>query len=655
MKRLIITLVTLFSLFSAHAQLNKPYFFVKGREYIIEGRYREAIESLNLLLRTDSKIYEGYFLRGVAKYNLDDLTGATADFTHAISENPVYTLAYQYRAITRSRMGLYNEALEDFNKAINLRPNHAPSYYSRGVAYLLNRQFDKAIADYNQFLKLDPYQPDAYINRGTCYLYMNDTVKAIRDYERAIEVNPYYSDGFLRRGLIALMKKEFKTCVAYMDKAVELNPTFSIAYFYRGLAKSSENQLIAALDDFDNSILCDSTNSVTYFNRAILRSQIGDYNRAIEDYNKLAIYNPGNVLVFYNRAAVNIQIGNYNDAIRDYSRAIELYPDFANAYRYRSQIKAMMGDRAGSEKDMKIAQAKIAEYRSKLTDSTFSAYADTSKQFNKLLSFDADFGSRDFGQITGDARREFKLMPLFRFTVVKADSSISYSTIDYRNARLERFLAEAQIPGLKLDSRETDLDPTTIERLDAENQYPQKWSDVFYKGITQGLVKQYSSAKSLYDFSIVERPKDPFAYINRSTTQAEMIEFIASLDGNYQNVNIEIDPAARLKEGTKRQYDYSSAIADLRQAAELMPELPHIYYNLGNLLCLSGDMPAAIVQYNKAISLYPYFAEAYFNRGLVQIFLKDTQTGCMDMSKAGELGIPLAYDVVKKYCIQQKQ
>ena len=60
-------------------------------------------------------------------------------------------------------------------------------------------------------------------------------------------------------------------------------------------------------------------------------------------------------------------------------------------------------------------------------------------------------------------------------------------------------------------------------------------------------------------------------------------------------------------------------------------------------------MPRALEDYTRAIELYPYFAEAYYNRGLVQIYLKDTRKGCLDISKAGELGITEAYDVLKRY------
>ena len=78
---------------TADAQYNKDYFFWVGRRYMLNKDYQEAIRTLNTLLRVDEEAYEGYFLRGIAKFNLNDLIGAEADFTIAIDKNPVYTLS----------------------------------------------------------------------------------------------------------------------------------------------------------------------------------------------------------------------------------------------------------------------------------------------------------------------------------------------------------------------------------------------------------------------------------------------------------------------------------------------------------------------------------------------------------------------------------
>ena len=46
--------------------------------------------------------------------------------------------------------------------------------------------------------------------------------------------------------------------------------------------------------------------------------------------------------------------------------------------------------------------------------------------------------------------------------------------------------------------------------------------------------------------------------------------------------------------------------------------------------------------------------DAYFNRGVVLISLKDKEKGCIDLSRAGELGVQDAYSVIKKYCEDEK-
>ena len=59
---------------------------------------------------------------------------------------------------------------------------------------------------------------------------------------------------------------------------------------------------------------------------------------------------------------------------------------------------------------------------------------------------------------------------------------------------------------------------------------------------------------------------------------------------------------------------------------------------------------SAIEDYDMALKLYPEMGEAYFNRGLVLIYLKDKEKGCIDLSRAGELWVADSYSVISKYC-----
>ncbi len=508
----------------SYAQYNREYFFWVGRSCMMNNDYQEAIRTLNTLLRFDEDAFEGYFLRGIAKYNLDDLLGAEADFSTAIRLNPVYTQAYTYRAITRSRLGNYDDALQDFREAIDLRPDLPGPYYSRGVTRLLNQQFKEAIDDFDKFIRQENKVADAFICRGLSYLHLKDTVRAYDNFNTAIRTNRENPGGYNRRGGLYMEQKRFAEAEADFNKAIECDSAYLLSYFNRALVYSDTNRPMLALADFDKVIQLDSTNSLTYFNRAMLRTQIGDYNRALDDYDKVALYSPNNVLVYYNRAGVYAQLGELEKAIDDYSSAIKLYPDFANAYIYRGRLRELLRDPQGAKKDRDTAQKKIAEYRSRLSDSTYSIYADTTQRFDRLLSFDSKFSGGSFDRITGHngGHEEMRLLPLFKFTLMRPDT---VPTVErYHVQRVEDFRKRVDNEYLTLSWRESNIPADTLVMLD--KQYVEElksdrasWTVLFERGVTQSLIKQYTNAVNTFSAAIEQNPSNPFLYLNRSTTQ----------------------------------------------------------------------------------------------------------------------------------------
>ena len=53
---------------------------------------------------------------------------------------------------------------------------------------------------------------------------------------------------------------------------------------------------------------------------------------------------------------------------------------------------------------------------------------------------------------------------------------------------------------------------------------------------------------------------------------------------------------------------------------------------------------------NKAIELNPKNSGAYYARGLAKIVLGQKDSGCLDLSKAGELGFVDTYEAIKQFC-----
>ena len=97
MRRVVLTILMLLAVLlpqRSEAQYNRNYIYWVGQQCMVDNKYREAIDILNVLIRHDSKDFDAFFLRGIAKYNMDDLLGADADFSVAISLNPVFTGAF---------------------------------------------------------------------------------------------------------------------------------------------------------------------------------------------------------------------------------------------------------------------------------------------------------------------------------------------------------------------------------------------------------------------------------------------------------------------------------------------------------------------------------------------------------------------------------
>lgn len=651
----VLLLVFCFTGIPARAQWDKDVFLWRGRQSLNDGKYAQAIENFNILARLDTADYWNFFFRGIAKYNLGDIRGAEKDFDRSVRINPVFTNGYHYRAIAKSRQGQYDDALSDLEKAIELRPGITGLYFSRGVTYFLAQRFEEAVKDFDKYIRKEPEDPSALLNRGASLLFLGDTLRAVNDYNAAIRMDRFEPEGYLRRGRVYAAQGRYEEAIADMDHAIELDSTNTFAFFNRALMHYDTRDYNAAMHDLNKVLEEEPGNALTLYNRALIYAQVGACEEALQDLDRVININPGNVLAYFNRAAVFAEMGRWYDALDDYNSAIELYPDFAKAYLNRSYVENMLGRMRESKADYRTAQRKVAEYRSK-TSRGETDFADTTKKFNTLLALDADFAKKNFDdELLQHRDIDVRLRPLFRFSLAEQseDRRVALSS-RFENALLDRFIDAAGIPMV-----------ITSEACTGKLEYvsPDSAEGCFVRGLQDVQTKQFSSALEWFD-KAVERAGDSsdrdkysryykaFYLLNRGVLKADMIDFIASLEGNVQTLSMDTDGAARARvsDRVNRSYDYSEAIADISEAVRILPDIPHLWFDLGNLHCLNGELVAAMENYDMAIRLYPYMGDAYLNRGLVLIYLKDKEKGCIDLSRAGELGVADAYGIISKYC-----
>ena len=152
-------------------------------------------------------------------------------------------------------------------------------------------------------------------------------------------------------------------------------------------------------------------------------------------------------------------------------------------------------------------------------------------------------------------------------------------------------------------------------------------------------VRDYQNAEKDANRTIEMAPDLALAYMVRA--QARHGKYLLDRDNPGENSK----GVANIALGRKALDEIAE---DYRKLLELSPRTPVAWYNLGNILFEQEDFVGATDAYSRAIELKPDFGEAYYNRGFIALRSGDRTKGIADLSKAGELGIVPAYNLIKR-------
>jgi len=635
-------------------QLNTDYYLQKGRQLLYYYKYSRAIESFNTVLEYKPDHAEAYFLRGIAKYNLQDYYGAEQDYTRAIRYKSNSANAFYYRGMTRIQLYNFQGAINDFNQTLYFINAEPDLYIQRGYSKLRLEKYQQAIEDFNKALSRSNNLRKAYYYRAITKLNLNDTTSALEDLSTALQIDSTYTNAYISSGRIRQQKNQYGQALEDLNKALYFDPNNSRALTNRSMVYYHLDQIDQAKEDLDHLIRNEPANALAYYNRALLQSNIGAYDEAISDYNKVLEYNPQNILTYFNRGLLHMKTGAWGKAIKDFTLAIRLYPNFAKAYINRATARRKLQDYQGAQADQEKARQITQAYRDNQLEKV--NFADTSENFRRLISLQ---NSQNLPRHFGNIQESIEPRDIF---------SLYFQSNNQQNlARLitRHLKKQPATPTLSyldknfvLDTRQSTTHPPEFYHqkitslTDSIDQHAEKAKYYVKRALMKERVKNYNGA--LDDLNAAARlmPDHYIIPFLRGNIRNKMTHYIKMMQDDAQILNISLDDNM-IKEPVSREvsfHDYKKAIDDYDQSIKLAPRFVYSYYNRANTRIQNKNYKGAINDYNKAIFLDEEFARAYFNRGLTYIYLQQTTRGCIDISKAGELGMDEAYTVIKLYC-----
>ena len=130
LRRLILSIVSLFTIAVCHAQINTDRMMNIARNALYYDDYVLSISYFNMVISYKPYLYEPYFYRGVAKFYLEDYSGAILDCTEAIRKNPYFPSSYELRGLSHINLKQYAQAAEDYQTAVEMTPENRSLWHN---------------------------------------------------------------------------------------------------------------------------------------------------------------------------------------------------------------------------------------------------------------------------------------------------------------------------------------------------------------------------------------------------------------------------------------------------------------------------------------------------------------------------------------------
>lgn len=653
------------------AQWNTDRILTIGQNALYFEDYVLSIQYFNQVIKIKPYLAEPYLNRAIAKIQLGDYQGADQDCSEAITLNPFLPQAYYARGFARKKMDFFNEAIADFTKALEFSPNSLYLLMNRMDARDRVKDYEGAMSDLDIYLKLSPKTYSLLYEKGRIQLELKDTVSAEKTFDQFIEKDSSNCLSWSSRAILRMQKNDKDGALNDYNEAIKRNSTFPGDYINRGIINVEKKNYNQALSDYDYAVKIDKNEALVYYNRGLLRANLGDNNNALSDLNTVLKLDSTNTEALLRKAMLESTIGDFRNSIKDYKSIILKYKYFIPAYFGIAEAEESLGNKkvgfqyreiaSNIEKNKDYINRKNKENiqaTNKLATNVQSATSRKTDLFNRFAAENIDDTGAEskYNDVTRGAvqdkytdvvnERNF-VLTFFAKTDEIRHTNLYYPTLEKYNKvnKLSSILKitnnELPLTAELINGQFEEINEISLKLVTDNNN-----ADIYFnRALEFAMVQDFKSAIEDLNKAILIRPNFMLAYFCRANIRYKLVDYNKN---NVDQNNAAIDNKKNIIE-KQPLFDVQMIMRDYEKVNELNPDFSFAYFNKANILCTQKEFQTAISNYSKCIEIDPDFAEAYFNRGLTFLFIGEDSKGLADLSKAGELGIYKAYNLIQRF------
>ncbi|MCX8094084.1 MAG: tetratricopeptide repeat protein [Candidatus Goldbacteria bacterium] len=255
-----------------------------------EGRYKEAIEYLQALLKKDPKNPVYWNQLGSVYAQLNSFDNAIISFKNAIKYDPKNIKAMYNLGLVYSEKGSKKEAKKVIENALKIAPKNPLLQAALGNVLIDEENYDKAEKVYEQIVAVKPDFDIGHFNLGVINYQKRELKEAKKNYEEVLKINPNDVEAKENLAAIHILDSDYENAIKYLKEVIDSNPqddiTLENAYYNLGIAYLRMEKFQEALSAFESALEIEPWDMAAYINAAILAEKLGYKDKAIKYWQK---------------------------------------------------------------------------------------------------------------------------------------------------------------------------------------------------------------------------------------------------------------------------------------------------------------------------------------------------------------------------------
>ncbi len=518
--------------------------------------YKRAIEKQANLAEAHANLGSVY----VKQKKLDE---AITSYETAIKLQPDFAIAYHALAEIYHQIDKPELAASCLYKTFTLKPEWATDleYLKLAKTLLTYNQKQEAIACYEQALKLNPNLSQAHHNLGEIYSREEKWQAAISSYQKAIKLNPKFSWSHHSLGKAFANTHQWEKAIYSYQQALQLNPQAAVTYHCLGDALVKQKQLDTAIIAYQKAIELQPETWVVHHKLANIFQEKGELDTAIVAYHEAIKLNPNFLWSYYSLGETLIKFQRWNEAVVADLCAFKINPDLPSIYE---QLGYALEKQSQSNLEGTI------NYYSQIIQNPQQQKPTPIKE----LSIQPE--APEFYLKIGNFLAEKNL---FNPAIIIYNMGLQ---VQQNNPEITSQLAKLEDKKNKLDQELTDCQNTI-------NKNPKKFISHYKLGNILLKFQRLEQAVAAYIKAIQIKPEYPWFFF-----YSNLLNFLIT-QGKLQQI-----------------------LEFFQKVTQENPESIWCYVNLGEILTATGNLDAAIknyqtASYNKTRQSHPTFVEKNWN------------------------------------------